>query len=320
MCKKQETAEKLAKQASKALKNVRGVSAITGKAWYLSPVTCGIILSVCAAIDFSGFFTVAAKLTESVTEDATQTFAVPFLAVAGLLAAFEMAPLYMGYALCLKFHGLGKRDSGEQVWKYVLSFSTAAFALGVAVNLCFRFLMFGGQFLPQIVGQIEEGGVPKITQAMSVGEFLWKVASRLANIYSHLKTGGELTVTLGETIVFSLVPVITSLINLTIGCLAFDPLYADVTRLSKKLARLRAQKCWWIAKQKEKEQANYDYLERCDELKKAVDETNFDMLEALTKIAVDGKYRKARRKEEAKRKREAKRRKTPETPERREFQ
>lgn len=311
MRKKEETAEKLAKRASKALKNVRSVSAITGKAWYLGPVTCGVILAICAAIDFSGFFTVAAKLTESSSEDATQIFAVPFLAVAGLLAAFEVAPLYMGYALCLKFHGLGKRDSGEQVWKYVLGFSTAAFALGVAVNLCFRFLLFGGQFLPKIVEQIEEAGIPKITQAMPVGEFLWKGALRLASIYSDLKTSGDqLTVTLGETIMFSLVPVITSLINLTIGCLAFDPLYADVTRLSKKLARLRAQKCWWMAKRKEKKQANSDYSERCDELRKAVDETNFEMLDALTKIAVDGQYQKARRKGKVGKRK---------TPERREF-
>ena len=47
------------------------------------------------------------------------------------------------------------------------------------------------------------------------------------------------SVALPLTVLMSLLPVITSLVNLTIGCLSFDPLLFDLMRISKKLNKLK---------------------------------------------------------------------------------
>jgi len=44
------------------------------------------------------------------------------------------------------------------------------------------------------------------------------------------------------TILLILLPIITSLMNVVVGCLAFDPLLFDLYRLSKKLSTLRIRK------------------------------------------------------------------------------
>lgn len=254
---------------------------MTGKTWYLHPAVCLIIVVACAVIDGLGFRTAATAITTPTM--AGETALESILPIAGLAAAFEVAPLYMGYALCLKLHGMGK-----QIWKYVLGFSMAAFLLGVAVNYCFRFLAFVGQFLPDIVETMKKVDISEITRSMTAGEFLMKAVRKLVKIYADMADKQKLTITLGGTIAYSQVPVITSLINLTIGCLAFDPLYADVAQLSKKLARLQAQKCWLEAKKKEKEQGSCDYLEACKAVRWATEKTRFEMQQAYVHIVVDG--------------------------------
>lgn len=49
-------------------------------------------------------------------------------------------------------------------------------------------------------------------------------------------------IALPMTIVMIILPVITSLMNIVVGCLAFDPLLYDLTRLSKKLHLLQIKK------------------------------------------------------------------------------
>ncbi len=118
MRKERETANELAKRAGKALKDVRSISAITGKAWFLSPFACTVILLICSGIDLCGFMSLTKTITNELHKlKQSSHFLIPYMAVAGLLAAFEVAPVYMGYALCLKLQGLGKGESGERVWK-----------------------------------------------------------------------------------------------------------------------------------------------------------------------------------------------------------
>lgn len=262
------------------------------QAWFTSTWWCFVVLFSCCAIDIGGFWSIASKLGTQ-TGDRPHTFVI-ILSVAGLAAAFEVAPLYMGYALCLRFHNLG-----ERIRNYVLGFSMAAFLLGVLVNFYFRFLTFFDQFLPGIVECMERASLWERLHSMPLPELFEKVCLKLVQIYTNLASAkgygegtAKLVVSFTETVTFSLIPVITSLINLTIGCLAFDPLYADVARLSKKLAELRMRKCWWEAKRKEKEQASNDYLEQCIELRRATEKTRYDMQEAYVRIVVGGIFQK----------------------------
>lgn len=282
MNKKRETAWNLSKRTRKDLQID---SVITGKPWYLTTGWSKVVLACCIIIDLLGFYTITIALSKPIED--SENLALSILPIAGLAAAFEVAPLYMGYAMCLEFH-----DFGERIRKPVLGFSMAAFLLGVAVNYCFRFLTFAGQFLPDIVDYAKQFDISEIARSMSAGEFLEKAVWKLIRIYADLAKEKELTVTLGGTIIFSLVPVITSLINLTIGCLAFDPLYADVVRLSKKLAELRARKCWWEAKRAEMKQESGKYLEGCKELRQATEGKRFEMQKEYVHIVVDGMVKK----------------------------
>ena len=279
-------------------KDVTSMFVRNRQAWFTTAWGCSVRILCCAAIDGGGFWSIASKLGTQ-TGDRPHT-SVIILSVAGLAAAFEVAPLYMGYALCLKFHNLG-----ERIRNYVLGFSMAAFLLGVQVNFYFRFLTFFDQFLPDIVACVERAGFWERLHAMPLSELFEKVCLKLVQIYTNLGSAkgyeegtAKLVVSFTETVTFSLIPVITSLINLTIGCLAFDPLYADVARLSKKLAKLRARKCWWEAKEKEKKQASNDdsgkndYLGKCIELRQATERTRFEMQQAYVHIVVDGMAQK----------------------------
>lgn len=113
--------------------------------------------------------------------------------IAALAVAFEFAPLYIGYALCLKSYGLGK-----PIHNWVLGFSTAACILGVFGNTYFRY-----------------------------------------NTMDIAYSGKDAYLAMPMTVLMSLLPVITSLVNLTLGCLGFDPLLFDLARVSKKLQRLK---------------------------------------------------------------------------------
>lgn len=117
------------------------------------------------------------------------------LTVVAFTAAFELAPLYLGYAICLKCYDFGK-DIRNVVWKL----SLWAFLTGIIVNGIYRFM---------------------------TKDVLYTTGSL-----------GEYAV----TFLMTFLPVITSLVNMVIGCLVFDPLYIDLIKLKKRLSILQEKK------------------------------------------------------------------------------
>lgn len=116
---------------------------------------------------------------------------------AALTIAFDVAPLYIGYALCLKSYKLGK-----SIHNWILGFSTIACFLGIIGNVCFRVMTMDTAY-----------------QRTRNPEYALPI-----------------------TVLMCLLPIITSLVNLTIGCLSFDPLLFDMLRLSKRICRLNLRK------------------------------------------------------------------------------
>ena len=55
-------------------------------------------------------------------------------------------------------------------------------------------------------------------------------------------TKNESEAALPITVLMCLLPIITSLMSLVIGCLTFDPLQFDLLKLSKKLAKLKQRR------------------------------------------------------------------------------
>ncbi len=148
----------------------------------------GIIFpAIFAFIDFGGFF----QLTVKTINSDNWTIAVMILA---FLVAFELAPLYFGYALCLKSYGMGK-----QIHKYVMKFSLWSFVLGVLGNVLYRIMSF-----------------------------------------SYIQTPDEPT--LAITILMIILPIITSLMSIVVGCLMFDPLLFEMNKTAKKINRLNIAK------------------------------------------------------------------------------
>lgn len=156
---------------SKFLTSVRNINT-----WFTSNKVSWIWVLVAAVTDIVGFISIfTSKLNVKIE-------LIPVI-VSGLSIAFEIAPLYIGYAICLYAYNFGKK-----VRKCVLAFSTVSFVLGIISNTVFRIL------------NPDEPGT---------------------------------------TIVMIILPIITSFMNLTVGCLSFDPLGMDVRRLSKLLKKLK---------------------------------------------------------------------------------
>ncbi|MCI9094534.1 MAG: hypothetical protein HFF36_12295 [Coprobacillus sp.] len=160
--------------------------------WYTSQNMSWVAIILFAVIDIFGF----GQITRLTMKESALNQAV---IIASLAVAFELAPLYIGYALCLKSHGLGK-----PIHNWVLRFSLAACALGILGNIFFRF-------------------------------FTRDIA------YNNAVTGETNLIALPLTVLMSILPIITSLVNVTIGCLSFDPLLFDLMRLSKKLQKLQVR-------------------------------------------------------------------------------
>lgn len=153
-----------------------------------------IVFAIC---DILGFKQVVE--TNIPTND-VQSFSI----IIGLSAAFEIAPIYIGYAICQKCYSLGTQGIEEiknrkipSMSTFVLIFSILACILGIGANVIFRFLT-------------------------------------ISSLHDKTK--------LAETIIMCTIPVITSLVNLSVGCLSFDPLIMDIFNLSKRLAKLKAKK------------------------------------------------------------------------------
>lgn len=162
------------------------------KTWYTNKNLSFVGIILLGFIDIVGFF--QAFVGTANINDLQKVIIVSAFAI-----AFEVAPLYIGYALSLKCYGLGKK-----IHNWVLSFSTTACFLGVIGNIIFRSLTLNDI--------IQSKNAPSPEAALAI------------------------------TITMCILPVITSLVNLVIGCLTFDPLLFDLTRSEKKLRVLTVKK------------------------------------------------------------------------------
>lgn len=190
-------------------------------AWYTNRTWGGIILFTLLVIDMAGFYQIA---TNTLDENAL----VRGVMIGGFAVAFELAPLYIGYILCLQSYGWAVKPFHTLIG----IFSLSACGLGVLGNTVYRFLT-------------------------------------LESAYDDL----EAEAALGITIVMCLLPVITSLINLVIGCLSFDPLYFYLMKLSKQIA---------ILKEKERQLnaciEEYKVDEKCEEQYQEEEKSNFECI------------------------------------------
>lgn len=156
--------------------------------WFTSTKFCSSAIIGLIIIDVVGFLQIA-NITIA---DSLQN---RLLIVAAFSVAFELAPLYIGYAICLKSYELDKK-----IHKHVFRLSTFAFVLGIVANIAYRLLTM---------------------------EFAYQKMA-------HLKYA--------LTILLIILPIITSLINIVIGCLTFDPLLFELNRLSKRFNQLTLDK------------------------------------------------------------------------------
>lgn len=131
--------------------------------------------------------------------------------IIGLAAAFEIAPIYIGYAICQKCYNIGTQGLDDNPKKhfqhistFVLVFSSIACGLGIAANIFARIMI--------------------------------------------LINSDNIKENLAIAVVMCVVPVITSFVNLSAGCLSFDPLIMDIFNLSVKLAKQRTLKAQIQAK------------------------------------------------------------------------
>lgn len=161
--------------------------------WYTSKAVCIPLLAVFAAIDIAGFWQIAAS---TIMESKLNRGII----ISALAVAYEIAPLYIGYSICLKCYGLGKR-----IHNWTLLFSCSACILGIVGNIYFRLKTIDVAYINPTTLEVFEIGFPL-------------------------------------TVLMCILPIITTLVNLVIGCLTFDPLQFDLTQLSKKLSRLRLYK------------------------------------------------------------------------------
>lgn len=166
--------------------------------WYTNKAVCTVCLFAFAVIDILGFAQIM-ELTMG-ENPLNRTVIISALAV-----AYEIAPLYIGYSICLKCYGFGKR-----IHNWVLLFSCSACILGIIGNIYFRFSTLNSAYLNRATETIDENGLPL-------------------------------------TVLMCILPIITSLVNLVMGCLTFDPLQFDLARLSKKLAKLKMRRQQIIA-------------------------------------------------------------------------
>lgn len=169
---------------SKFLNNVRNAHT-----WYTSQTFATPMLALLAAMDIGGFYQVAQSTIGSKS-------IIRWLIIASFAVAFEIAPLYIGYAICLKSYNLGK-----PIHNTILVLSTISFVLGIIANILYRVLTIESANL---------GNNPKVRVAI--------------------------------TIIMIVLPFITSLMNLVIGCLSFDPLFFDIAKLTKKRQKLELYK------------------------------------------------------------------------------
>ena len=147
------------------------------RAWFNNSRFGFVMMLVLAISDMAGFWQIADDTLIEYTP-------LKWLTVVAFTAAFELAPLYLGYAISLKCYNFGKKIRNV-IWKL----SLGAFLTGIIVNGVYRFMT-----------------KDVLNTTGSLGEY-------------------------AVTFLMTFLPVITSLVNMVIGCLVFDPLYIDFTTL-----------------------------------------------------------------------------------------
>lgn len=164
--------------------------------WFLNRHLGQCIMIGLAISDLAGFFQLA-EATLGVNLYLRAIIMVDFT------AAFELAPIYIGYAISLKCYKLGKKIRKKIFW-----LSLIAFLIGIFANGIFRVMTMDIAYV-----QTNADG------------------STIVN-----------NVALPATILLTVLPILTSLVNIVIGCLAFDPLYFDLVRIKKRLNILQEKK------------------------------------------------------------------------------
>ena len=177
---------------NKLFKSIR-----SAHAWYTSKKFATPALIILMIIDIAGFWQIA----QSTISDNEW---VRVLIIAAFTVAFEMAPLYIGYVMCLKSYGLGKT-----IHSRIFGLSFISFSLGILVNVFYRIFTMNIAYK-----QLSTDGVTFETSELA----------------------------LPMTILMCVLPVITSLMNIVIGCLSFDPLLYDILKLTQKLRILQIRK------------------------------------------------------------------------------
>lgn len=199
--------------------------------WYTNKTYGVIMLFVLLAIDISGFYQI-------VSNTLFLSSLMRGVVISGFGVAFEIAPLYIGYALCLQLYSWGNLKLNNIIFRLSLS----AFMLGVISNTIYRVLTIEAAY-----------------------------------------KGYDTEIAIATTVIMCILPIITSFINLIIGCLAFDPLYIQLIKLSKQIAVLKERERQITAyiyeyendnclKETYIEQANSDYNTACDQIQSIQEE------------------------------------------------
>lgn len=171
-----------------------------------------LIAMICDASGFAELVCKANGITNFIDIFSINNITTTVPIILGLAIAFDVSPVFIGYALCLIKHGLAstsydKEKDGKYtcfkehkpalIW-FVLIFDSIAFATGFVINCIMRYSQIGSTDYA--------GGYERFPCFMM---FL---------------------------------PLITSLVTLSAGCLSCDPYIFDLHNVSKRLAMLQTQK------------------------------------------------------------------------------
>ena len=125
--------------------------------------------------------------------------------VSGFAASFELAPLYVGYTIALKAYNINR----DTIQKTAFWLSLSAFILGVVLNGVYRYMTMDIAY-----ARTTPLGEAEVTDAVA----------------------------LPLTILMSGMPLITSLVNLVVGLLSYDPLLFNIKKIERRIAVLKEKK------------------------------------------------------------------------------
>ncbi len=164
------------------------------KVWYTHP--CFLLLApfLLAAIDIAAF-------TQAVSSDLSSGLAGRALVVSAFTASFELAPLYIGYTMSLKYYESLCHIIPPKLRDKIFGLALLAFILGILSHTAFRVLSL---------------------------------------LSTELFTESSINfMAIALMIVFVTLPIITSILNIIIGCLSFNPFFLRKVTLKKKLCNIQ---------------------------------------------------------------------------------